>query len=211
MNKKRQDPGFRGRIVRLLPGELHGIVHQRGPARHRPGTRHEPCPAPVRRLGLCDDECRPAGPFRTTGGHLRPKAAVPYRHGHCSSPPTWSAPSRRTAGSSSPDVPREASPPPCSSATRSPFLSSVFDRSERGRILGMNVSVVYMGLTVGPFHRGIHDELVGVAERFCQRDPACRDRLRTLLVEACRAIFDRKPSGPSTFQGPFIMSPCSSS
>jgi len=34
------------------------------------------------------------------------------------------------------------------------ILSSVFDKSERGRILGMNVSIVYMGLTVGPFIGG---------------------------------------------------------
>ncbi len=34
------------------------------------------------------------------------------------------------------------------------ILSSVFDRSERGRILGMNVSITYIGLTVGPFIGG---------------------------------------------------------
>ncbi len=35
------------------------------------------------------------------------------------------------------------------------ILSSVFAESERGKILGMNVSVVYVGLTIGPFIGGI--------------------------------------------------------
>ena len=35
------------------------------------------------------------------------------------------------------------------------ILSDVFDNSERGKILGMNVSIVYMGLTVGPFIGGL--------------------------------------------------------
>ncbi len=34
------------------------------------------------------------------------------------------------------------------------ILSDVFDHSERGKILGMNVSIVYIGLTVGPFIGG---------------------------------------------------------
>ena len=34
------------------------------------------------------------------------------------------------------------------------ILSSVFDKSERGRILGMNVSIAYVGLTIRPFIGG---------------------------------------------------------
>lgn len=35
------------------------------------------------------------------------------------------------------------------------ILSSVFDNSERGKILGINASVTYLGLTVGPFIGGL--------------------------------------------------------
>jgi len=35
------------------------------------------------------------------------------------------------------------------------ILSDVFDNSERGKILGMNLSVAYIGLTIGPFVGGL--------------------------------------------------------
>ncbi|OHE23748.1 MAG: hypothetical protein A2Z43_01260 [Syntrophobacterales bacterium RBG_19FT_COMBO_59_10] len=35
------------------------------------------------------------------------------------------------------------------------ILSSVFDDSERGKVLGINASIVYVGLTVGPFIGGL--------------------------------------------------------
>ncbi|MEI6142779.1 MAG: MFS transporter [Mariniphaga sp.] len=45
--------------------------------------------------------------------------------------------------------------------TGTPILVSVFPPSERGKVLGLNVSSVYLGLSVGPFAGGFLTQLFG--------------------------------------------------
>ena len=46
-------------------------------------------------------------------------------------------------------------------ATRLAILMSVFPASERGRVLGINVAAVYLGLTAGPFLGGVITQNLG--------------------------------------------------
>ena len=50
-------------------------------------------------------------------------------------------------------------------ATSSAILSSAYPPGERGRVLGINVSSVYIGLSVGPFVGGVLAQNLGLAQR----------------------------------------------
>ena len=45
------------------------------------------------------------------------------------------------------------------------ILSSVFPPEKRGKVLGLSVSFVYLGLTVGPFARRLGDPSIRLAQR----------------------------------------------